>query len=108
MEPLQQLIAQWRERQCLLQGTIAGIVWGRAADDLAAVLPQVGWQPIETAPTEQDVLTCYARTGNRRILRRARSGVWVDEMGHIYNPPSAWMPLPAPPAPQAEAGTEQP
>lgn len=56
------------------------------------------WQPIETAPKDEDILLAHP-DGSMMIGRRNRAGTaWDDgDFRDHENWPTHWMPLPAPP-----------
>lgn len=71
---------------------------------------QQGWQPIETAPVMRAIMVFheYYSHGQVRHGFRGRDGNWRGvnadgTEGVIHFEPTAWQPLPAPPAPGASA-----
>jgi len=70
---------------------------------IAAAVEDGGWQPIETAPSGRDVLcakwlserTCFYVVAQKVP---ARANAWVSDEGVMTLAPTAWRPLPAPPA----------
>ena len=71
-----------------------------------AAKKQDEWQPIETAPTDCEVLIW---TGENRYVAKWAKNIETDEIGWIVadlgdgnrviaNSPTHWMPLPPPPA----------
>lgn len=81
----------------------------------AVTLPYPGWQPIETAPTDEGDILLMTRNG-LAIGSRERFGGWcaksegnlivTDDAGNLrhVDSPTHWMPLPEPPALQSGAG----
>jgi hypothetical protein len=60
--------------------------------------PTKDWQPIETAPAGQWVLTYFGQfNGPCNVLSKMDDGTWVDEDDANYATPTHWMPLPDPP-----------
>jgi hypothetical protein len=71
--------------------------------------PQVGWQPIETAPRDGTPVWLYCESGQIAICEFRRKWSWKymrwEEWWHAIFPPktsegavSLWQPLPTPPA----------
>lgn len=72
---------------------------------IAAAAEDDGWQPIETAPTNQDVLCAKWLSDNCCFLVVAQkvpacANRWVSDSGLMTLVPTHWRPLPAPPARQ--------
>lgn len=57
------------------------------------------WQPIETAPSAQEILCYWANCGMMEVAERL-NGEWFDPHGDERSKPTHWMPLPAPPTKQ--------
>ena len=62
------------------------------------------WQPIETAPEMQAVLTWSKRDG--RVIGVNTGEEWLMASDVKVDPPTMWQPLPAPPA-QDDNETEE-
>lgn len=57
------------------------------------------WQPIETAPEEDETYVLIWEKGLvRPIVGRFNQRKWTDETGEYDYQPTHWMPLPNPPA----------
>lgn len=63
-----------------------------------------GWQPIETAPEETEVLCWVVSRGGVysccQLLTLSPPHGWLDQSGSLIHPayePAHWMPLPEPP-----------
>jgi hypothetical protein len=63
-----------------------------------------GWQPIETAPEEEDILICKLYDdGSSRIEIAQREGEdWYALHDIVMADPTHWMPLPTPPRQQSD------
>lgn len=70
-------------------------------------MPQIDWQPIETAPMNYDVVLLYQPAGpgfaesvgqgHRTDLREHAHDKWVFQVTGWICEPTHWMPLPDPP-----------
>ncbi len=69
---------------------------------LIAKLIEGMWQPADTAPRGQWLLTCREGETCSTIAMRGFGGEWLSPSGHTtvtshaYLPPTHWQPLPAP------------
>ena len=93
---------------------------GALADAILAILPVMGWQPIETAPRDGTTVLLLSQEAVKqgRLLKHGGCAVdyWHDpkrdncrftgwgKFNETYWPPSHWMPLPPPPADMKEEG----
>lgn len=87
----------------------------KALAELNAFMESTGWQPIETAPQEKEVMVCYrthigAKYGWQLAVYRPEhyiehgdaqpegwyTGLGVDDY-EIFEQPTHWMPKPPPP-----------
>ena len=68
----------------------------------------MGWQPIETAPKDGAVVVLLNDDGDIIAARFGTDGWWYDAGDGCWNDAfmTHWMPLPAPPAAQAQKGGE--
>jgi hypothetical protein len=127
---IRRLLEHWRELGAGLPGyrVMAGYEKAaqtlmKCADELEALLtaapaaPQEerGWQPIETAPKDEDVLV-FAEDGYSRI-GEARFHTYTDGLGGWWQweweyatreiQPTHWMSLPSPPVVREEESTKK-
>ena len=70
-----------------------------------------GWQPVETAPKDGTVVLVWTRTGpHLAAYLRLRPEGWMEKDGSYLltedttGLPTHWMPLPVPPASNADIG----
>lgn len=105
----------WRERavenQQWGESLMEEIIAATGTDSLPAAMakakallavPPSPWQPIATAPKDEDVLT-FGRAG--MVVARLKDGCWeIYNYGYMYGEvpkaPTHWMPLPLPPVSQ--------